>query len=114
MKGGSMAVRTKRRRVHVVLPKEWVREIDARVGQRKRSEFIQEAVEEKLNYLGRLEAFERVAGSIADGEVPEWDTPESTAEWLCALREEWNPDRLSRERDFAAAGVAGICLESPS
>lgn len=105
-----MAGTTKRRRGHVVLPEELLREIDARVGQRKRNEFIQEAIQEKLNYLGRIEAFRWVAGSIADGEVPEWDTPESTAEWLRALREEWNPDRLTRDRDFAAAGVAGICL----
>jgi hypothetical protein len=113
MKDESMAVSTKRRRAHVVLPEELLREIDARVGQRKRCEFIQQAVEEKLNYLGRIEAFERIGGSIADGEVPEWDTPDSTAEWLRALREEWSPDRLSRDRIFAEAGVTGICLESP-
>jgi hypothetical protein len=93
-----------------VLPEELLRDIDARVGQRKRNEFIQEAIQEKLNSLERIVAFRRVAGSIADGEVPEWDTPESTAEWLRALREERNPDRLSREPAFAAAGVAGICL----
>jgi Arc/MetJ-type ribon-helix-helix transcriptional regulator len=110
MKDEPMVATTKRRRVYVVLPEELLREIDARVGKRKRSEFIQEAVEEKLNRLRRVEAFERVVGSIADGEVPEWDTPESAAEWLRALREEWNPDRLTRDRDFTGTGVSGICL----
>lgn len=81
-----MAVAARRRRAHVVLPEELLHLIDARVGQRKRSEFIQEAIEEKLNYLERIEAFERVVGSIADGEVPEWDTLESTEKWLRELR----------------------------
>lgn len=81
-----MAVSITRRRAHVVLPAELLREIDARVGQRRRSEFIQDAIEEKLNLLERVEAFRRVAGSIADGEVPEWETRESTEEWLRELR----------------------------
>ena len=87
-----MAVTAKRRRAHVVLPDELLREIDARVGQRHRSEFIQEAIAEKLNYLARIEAFRRVAGSIADGEVPEWDTRESTEKWLRELRGGCEPD----------------------
>lgn len=86
-----MAVSTGRRRAHVVMPDDLLREIDARVGQRKRSEFIQEAIEEKLGRLRRVEAFERVVGSVVDGDIPEWETRESTAEWLRALREEWEP-----------------------
>jgi Arc/MetJ-type ribon-helix-helix transcriptional regulator len=89
-----MAISTKRRRAHVVLPEELLRKIDARVGQRHRSEFIQEAIEEKLNYLERIDAFRRVAGSIADGEVPEWDTRESTEKWLRELRGGCEPDRI--------------------
>jgi Arc/MetJ-type ribon-helix-helix transcriptional regulator len=81
-----MVVSKGRRRAHVVLPEKLLMEIDARVGQRKRSEFIQEAIEEKLKYLGRVEAYSRFAGSIADGEVPEWDTRESTEAWLRELR----------------------------
>ena len=88
-----MGLSTGRRRAHVVMPSELLREIDARVGQRKRSEFILEAIEEKLNRLRRVEAFERVVGSVADGDIPEWETRESTADWLRALREEWEPAR---------------------
>jgi hypothetical protein len=75
-----------------------LREVDSRVGQRKRSEFIQEAIEEKLGRLRRVEAFERVVGSVADGDVPEWETRESTAEWLRALRQ----DREADDPDIAA------------
>jgi hypothetical protein len=90
-----MGVSSGRRRAHVVLSRDLLQEIDSRVGQRKRSEFIQEAIEEKLGRLRRVEAFERVVGSVADGDVPEWETRESTAEWLRALRqdrEDGNPD----------------------
>ncbi|MFN8589960.1 MAG: ribbon-helix-helix domain-containing protein [Thermomicrobiales bacterium] len=81
-------VSTHRRRVHVVLPDSILQEVDAQVGPRGRSEFIQDAIEEKLNRLRRVEAFARVAGSIADGEIPEWETPESTAAWIREIRKD--------------------------
>jgi hypothetical protein len=73
------------------MPNDLLQEIDSRVGQRKRSEFIQEAIEENLGRLRRVEAFERVVGSVADGDIPEWETRESAAKWLRGLREEWEP-----------------------
>jgi hypothetical protein len=88
-----MAATPERRRAHVVLSDALLREVDARVGQRKRSEFIEQAIVEKLKRLRRVEAFERVVGSVADGEIPEWETRESTAAWLRKLREEWERDR---------------------
>jgi hypothetical protein len=94
-----MTVSSERRREHVVMPSDLLREIDSRVGRRKRSAFIQEAIEEKLNRLRRVEAFERVVGSVADGDIPEWKTPESTAEWLRGLRgnrETDNSDLVTR------------------
>jgi hypothetical protein len=87
-----MTASSERRRAHVVVPGDLLREIDSRVSQRKRSEFIQEAIEEKLNRLRRVEAFERVVGSVADGDIPEWETRESTSEWLCALRQDREAD----------------------
>ena len=93
-----MGVSSRRRRAHVVMSSDVLQEIDSRVGQRKRSEFIQEAIEEKLGRLRRVEAFERVVGSVADGDVPEWETRESTAEWLRALRQ----DREADNPDVAA------------
>ena len=86
-----MAVSPKRR-APVVMSEDLLREIDARVGRRHRRELIQEAIEEKLARLRRVEAFERVVGSVADGEIPEWETRESTAEWLRALRQGWQND----------------------
>ena len=51
------------------------------VGQRKRSEFIQEAIELKLGRLRRVEAFERVVGWVSDNRIPKWEIRESTPEW---------------------------------
>ncbi len=43
-----MRVSSGRRGAHIVTPGELLQEIDARVGQRRRSEFIQEAIEESI------------------------------------------------------------------
>jgi hypothetical protein len=85
------------RTTRVSLPRDLLWEIDERVGREGRNQFIQDAIVVKLTQLRRVEAFERVVGSIPDGAVPEWDTPESTEAWLRALRAEWNPDRLFRD-----------------
>jgi hypothetical protein len=79
-------------RTHVVLPKELVQELDELVGPRHRSEFIAEAAKEKLDRLKRLRAFEEFAGSLADVDIPGWETPEAAAEWVRASR------RLANER----------------
>ena len=73
-------------RTHVVFPKELVEEVDQLVGPRKRSEFVVEAVEEKLAHerLGR--ALESTAGFLDPGAYPEWETPEKTSAWVRALR----------------------------
>jgi metal-responsive CopG/Arc/MetJ family transcriptional regulator len=78
-----------RRRAHVVMPQALLDEVDNRVGQRRRSQFIQEAVEEKLGRLRRVESFDRVVGSLKNADSPEWETTESTEEWVRALRREW-------------------------
>ena len=82
-----MAVSTGRRRAHVVLPEELLQQIDERVGQRKRSEFIQEAIEDKLSILRRVEAFEHAVATPIEG-IPEWETPDSTAAWVRQMRED--------------------------
>ena len=79
-------------RTHVVLPKDLVEELDELVGPRHRSEFIAEAATEKLARLKLARAFEKFAGSLADVDIPGWETSESAAEWVRASR------RLADER----------------
>lgn len=81
-----MVTDTRQRRAHVVMPAELVEEIDAQVGPRKRSRFVQEAVEEKLRRQRLQTSLVEMAGSLADVDIPGWETPEAAAEWICALR----------------------------
>lgn len=81
-----MTVESGRRRVHIVLPDALLREIDARVGQRQRSAFIQEAIEEKLRREKLLESLDEMAGSLAGVDIPGWESSAAAAEWVRALR----------------------------
>jgi hypothetical protein len=77
-----LLVATEMIRTHVLLPKDVVEEIDRRVGERRRSGFLAEAAREKLDRQRRMQALERFAGWLKDVDVPGWETPESTAEWV--------------------------------
>ena len=79
-------------RTHIVVPDGLIAAIDARVGQRKRSRFIAEAIEEKLRRADLIEAFEEVAGSLADVDIPGRETPESTSQWVHDMRH--HPEKL--------------------
>ena len=112
-----MAVSARRRRMHVVLPDDLLREIAARVGPRRRSEFILHEIEETLIRLHLVEGRERevakrqqsrfnadtlddelrrcrlqaaiaeMDGALAGVEIPGWETPESAAAWVRAVRD---------------------------
>ncbi len=73
-------------RTHVVLPRELLREIDTLAGRRGRSRFISEALEAELKRRRRVRAFESFAGSVTEGDVPEWATARSTGKWLRELK----------------------------
>lgn len=74
-------------RAHVVLPEELISEIDRLAGKRKRSQFIEAAVRDKLTRDRLGVALERAAGVVAPEDYPQWDTPEKISEWVRKLRE---------------------------
>ncbi len=90
-----MVTDTRQRRAHIVMPAELVEEIDAQVGPRRRSRFVQEAVEEKLRRQRRIEAFDGVVGSLKDVDIPGWETPEAAAQWVHDLRR--HPEKLAEQ-----------------
>jgi Arc/MetJ-type ribon-helix-helix transcriptional regulator len=93
-KGKAVATVAKtQRRVHVVMPAQLVEDVDALVGQRRRSRFITEAVEEKLGRRRRVEAFDRVVGSLADADISGWETREAAAQWVHDLR--YHPEKIA-------------------
>jgi hypothetical protein len=66
-------------RLHITLSDELVRELDRRVGPRRRSGFIARAVETALEDELRWELIESSLGTIPD-EGHEWD--EDPAAWV--------------------------------
>jgi len=72
-------------RLHISLDDDVVRELDRRVGARRRSAFIGQAVEQALDDERRWELIESALGSIpASGHA--WD--EDVAAWVRGQRRE--------------------------
>ena len=80
------------KRAHVVMPTDVIDRIDELVGPRRRSEFVTEAVQKELRRRNRSEMGRRVAGSLADVDIPGWDSSEAAAEWVHQLR--YHPESL--------------------
>jgi metal-responsive CopG/Arc/MetJ family transcriptional regulator len=81
-------------RTHVVLPEELLEKVDTRIGKRRRSRFIQEAIEEKLAREDQGAAIRGLAGLLKPDEVPEyWNSSEKVSEWVHNLRH--HPDEIN-------------------
>jgi hypothetical protein len=70
-------------RLHISLDDALVRELDRRVGPRRRSAFVAAAIERALDDERRWELVWSAAGSISD-EGHDWDG--SPAEWVAEER----------------------------
>ena len=73
-------------RTNVTLPEELVREIDRVAGRRKRSQFIVEAVRERLAKLRFSEALAQAAGAWSDENHPDLVTQEDIKRYLRRAR----------------------------
>jgi metal-responsive CopG/Arc/MetJ family transcriptional regulator len=71
-------------RVHITLADHIVRELDRRVGARRRSAYISRAVEQALDGDRRWELVESAVGAVPDA-GHEWD--EDPAAWVRAQRQ---------------------------
>jgi hypothetical protein len=80
-------------RTHFIAPKELIEEVDKLVGPRRRTDFLIEAAAEKLKREKLLRLTHEVMKLPSDGDIPEWDTPESTAKWLREGRANSRPIR---------------------
>ncbi len=72
-------------RVHITLDEADVRRLDARVGARRRSGFIAEAVRRALDDEHRWESIESAIGSIPDA-GHDWD--QDAAGWVRRQRQD--------------------------
>ena len=87
-------------RILIVIDKALLVEVDRLAGSRNRGEFIADGMAKKVAQERLLKAALKAAGSLADVDVPGWETPESTVEWVRALRRESDEGML---RDWERA-----------
>lgn len=85
-------------RAHVVLPEELIEEIDRLAGKRKRSQFIEAAVREKLTRERQSAALRESAGVLDPNDYPDWSTPEKVSTWV----------RKSRQQDDAGGPLGDL------
>jgi hypothetical protein len=74
--------------IHIVVPEDMLRDVDALAGPRRRSEFITEATREKVDRERLRRMAHELAGSLRDELIPGWGTPEAASSWVRSLREE--------------------------
>lgn len=82
-----------KKRTHVVVPEELVKEIDRISGKRKRSWFITKAVKREIKRLNFLKAVKETAGVWRDKDHPEFKL--GIENWVINLRDE-DEKRLKR------------------
>ena len=78
-------------RTHVVISDDLVEAIDARVGQRGRSRFFEEAAREKLRRLALEESLRSTSGIVDPARYPQWRDATTTREWVRKTRETEGP-----------------------
>jgi hypothetical protein len=74
-------------RAHIVIADDVLSAVDRVAGKRRRSQYIEEAVRERLERDNLLEVMEETVGSLNPADYPYWETPEKTSEWIRNLRE---------------------------
>lgn len=75
-------------RTHVVLPRSLVEAVDGLAGQRTRSEFVEEALREKVARERLGKPLAGTAGSLNLADHPEWATGEKVSAWVHSMRKE--------------------------
>lgn len=75
-------------RAHVSLPDELLEEVDRIAGRRRRSQFVEDAIREKLRRAAQDQALANQAGVLRDEDYPQWRTPADVSQWVEQLRAE--------------------------
>ena len=75
-----------KKRTHVVVPEELIREVDRLSGKRKRSQFITQAIKREIQRLNYIMAVKETAGTWETEDHPELKDGSET--WVRKLRDE--------------------------
>jgi hypothetical protein len=85
-------------RTTVVLSRDLVEAVDEIVGPRHRSEYVEEAVAEKVRRDRQLAALRDATGVLDPADYPHWATPEQTSAWVRTLRREADARSMTKLR----------------
>lgn len=89
-------------RAQIVISEDILAGVDRLVGQRQRSKFIEEAVEERLRRERQAKALRKSFGVLKAEDYPEWSTPEQISVRVANLRRqaiEMEEHELGRRAD---------------
>lgn len=75
-----------KKRTHVVVPEELIREVDRLSGKRKRSQFIVQAIKKEIQRLNYVSAVRETAGAWDEKDHPELKN--GSEGWVRKLRDE--------------------------
>ncbi len=76
-------------KITVVLPRTLLAKLDTYVPARKRSQFIAEAIEDRLALAEQAAAIDESAGAWSDENHPDLRTGDDVEHWLAAFRGSW-------------------------
>jgi predicted transcriptional regulator len=76
-------------KITISLPVDLVSRLNALVASRRRSQFIAQAIEERLAIEEQTAALEESAGAWSAENHPDLDRPEAVDRWVRELRASW-------------------------
>lgn len=91
-------------RAHIVLPEDLLEEVDRLAGKRRRSQFVEAAIKEKLARERLRLALDSSAGALDVADYPNWNTPEKLTAWVRASRQADNDSLRNKLQDVDEAG----------
>ncbi|MEO8625433.1 MAG: hypothetical protein ABI452_01920 [Candidatus Limnocylindrales bacterium] len=74
--------------VNMTLPRELVERLDAVVGPRQRSAFVEEAIAYRLRREEARRTWESLVGTLDPADYPEWSNSEKVQQWVRNRRAE--------------------------
>jgi Arc/MetJ-type ribon-helix-helix transcriptional regulator len=77
------------KKITVTIPVELLNRLDDRVSKRQRSDFIAEAIAERLALEEQVAALEESAGAWTDENHPELADGAAIDQWVTTMRQNW-------------------------
>ncbi|MGM0366258.1 MAG: hypothetical protein ACQEP5_06930 [Actinomycetota bacterium] len=74
-----------KKRTHIVVSEELIKEVDRLTGKRKRSQFITRAIKKEIQRLSYIKAVRETSGTWEDSDHPEFS--DGSESWVRTLRD---------------------------